>query len=528
MKKKNLFMLMGSLLLFVLAIVTGGACMAVEIGNNGSNDDPNADKPLEKATPDSPGMGIDQQGHAATGSTVEQAELDDAKIDDYIMKYQAHKYALDTDFRKLARRVPVKTKKPKHPVIGEAILEAAVKTKMTNAEHEHKVELKVFANDSKIFQESTTIRVFGVTGYDEKGNANGKPLMLYVTDNVGGTVKVIAINGPIDTTSHETYVPTIEAGTKLRAMASALSESEVEVAPDNFLPQWRQAYLQKKVCAITKTQFYEKMKKEAAFGGQMVKDAILDTFRRKCTSTLLIGQPGVITKTSAKYGEEYCYFQEGIVTQLQNTYQFTGKLTIEDLIAITRIAFTKYSKSNVAQVYCGSLFLENLETMDFSSHPEIKMETKRDDLNVVVKSLTSNFGTLEFKLEFSMDENGMAGNAILLPMNEAIHYEYENTTIAVDHAKGEGGEVRQASTDYVINDDCLMLTGLNSIFIGEDVSEAGAKSGENQKQIISVTELPEDDPVAGAIYYLIEDDDEHSRGTYKWNSTSEEWEAYQF
>ena len=519
MKKKNLFVLMSSILLFVLAIATGGACMAVTIGENGSDTDPNDGKPLDNATPDVPGMGIDQQGHAATGSAVEQADLDDDKIDEYIMKYQAHKYALDTDFRKLARRVPVRTKHPKHPVIGEAILEAKVKSNMTNADHDHEVTLSVYANDAKIFQESTSIRVVGVT------NDDGKPLMLYVTSNVGGTVKVIAINGPIDETSHETYVPAIDAGTKLRAMASALSESEVEVAPDNFLPQWRQAYLQKKVCAITKTQFYEKMKKEAAFGGQMVKDAILDTFRRKCTSTLLVGQPGVITKTSAKYGEEYCYFQEGIVTQLQNTYEFTGKPTIEDLVALTRIAFTKYSKSNIAQVYCGSQFLESLEVIDFSSHPEMKMETKRDELNVVVKSITSNFGTLEFKLEFSLDENGMANNGILLPMNEAIHYEYENTSISVDHSKGEGGEVRQASTDYVINDDCLMLTGLNSVFIGADVSAAGSMSGDNQKQIISVSELPASDQSETAIYYLTEDDGTHRIGTYKYVSNA--WVAYQ-
>lgn len=507
-----MFVLLSGILLFALAIVTGGAGMAVAIGENGSNTDTNDGTPLDNATPDNPGMGIDQQGHAATGSTVEQADLDDDKIDEYIMKYQAYKYPLDTDFRKLARRVPVKTKHPRHPVIGEAILEAKLKSAISNnSDKDHEVTLPLHANDAKIFQESTTIRVFGETGYDAEGNSNGKPLMLYVTSNVSNTVKVVAINGPRN--NGETYVPNISAGTKIRAMATALSESEVEVAPDNFLPQFRQAYLQKKVCAITKTQFYEKMKKEVAFGGQMVKDAILDTFRRKCTSTLLVGQPGVITKNSAKYGEEYCYFQEGIVTQLQNTYEFTGKLTVEDLVAITRIAFTKYSKSNKAQVYCGSQFLEYIETMDFSSHPEMKIETKRDNLNMVVKDVTTNFGTLEFKLEFAMDENGMANNGILLPMNEAIHYEYENTSISIDHSKGEGGEVRQASTDYVINDDCLMLTGLNSIFIGTDVSAAGNMSGENQKKVISVSELPSSDQVAGAIYYLTESDETHQIGT---------------
>ena len=49
-------------LFFVLAVLTGGAAMAVEIGENGSDTDPNDGKPLENATPDAAGKGIDQQG----------------------------------------------------------------------------------------------------------------------------------------------------------------------------------------------------------------------------------------------------------------------------------------------------------------------------------------------------------------------------------------------------------------------------------------------------------------------------------
>lgn len=37
-------------LFFVLAVLTGGAAMAVEIGENGSDTDPNDGKPLENAT----------------------------------------------------------------------------------------------------------------------------------------------------------------------------------------------------------------------------------------------------------------------------------------------------------------------------------------------------------------------------------------------------------------------------------------------------------------------------------------------
>ena len=65
------------LLLFVLAIVSSGGMALAEviIGDNGSDTDPNDSKPLENATPDDTGKGIDQQGQGLTGSAVTDAEL---------------------------------------------------------------------------------------------------------------------------------------------------------------------------------------------------------------------------------------------------------------------------------------------------------------------------------------------------------------------------------------------------------------------------------------------------------------------
>ena len=57
-------------LFFVLAVLTGGAAMAVEIGENGSDTDPNDGKPLENATPDAAGNGLYQQGQWATRSAI--------------------------------------------------------------------------------------------------------------------------------------------------------------------------------------------------------------------------------------------------------------------------------------------------------------------------------------------------------------------------------------------------------------------------------------------------------------------------
>ncbi len=186
-------------LFFVLAVLTGGAAMAVEIGENGSDTDPNDGKPLENATPDAAGKGIDQQGQGATGSAVTDADLAENKVEDYVSKFQAYKYPMHTDFLKLAKQVHVNTKEPEHYNIGEAIMDCVTKAAVTNTEKDAEVKLSLYKNDEKLFAECNTVLVDGVTGYDENGNSDGSPLVLYVisADKANG-IMVSALNGPLD------------------------------------------------------------------------------------------------------------------------------------------------------------------------------------------------------------------------------------------------------------------------------------------------------------------------------------------
>ena len=182
MKQLFKFDFLAKLFLLILAVFTGGGyAMAVEVGDIGSDTDPNEGKPLEGATPDAIGKGIDQQGGAGTGSAITQAELAENKIEDYVSKFQAFKYPMHTDFIRMAKQVPVKTKEPDHYVIGEAIMDCEVKSKLTNSTDKNEsVVLPLYKNDQKLFVENATILVDGVTGYDEKGVADGTPLVLIV------------------------------------------------------------------------------------------------------------------------------------------------------------------------------------------------------------------------------------------------------------------------------------------------------------------------------------------------------------
>ena len=499
----------------------------IELSVHGSDTNVNEGTALDGAVVAQSGHGIEQQNTASTGSAVEAAGMDDAAVEDTITRYEAWRYTLHTDYLRLAKKVMVRTKKPKHPVLGEAQLECYTKTAMTNPDKAETVELKLYKNDVSIFPEKSTIRVFGQPGYNMDGVADGSQLMLYVVKNDRGQkVTVEAINGPME--NGKTYVPNLPAGTKLRCMASALSESDLKVAASNFIPTWKQAYLQKKACAITYTDFYEKMKKLAEFGGQMVTDMTLADFRTKTTSTLLFGAPRETVVWNDDLGVyENCYYQEGLLTQVPNRYQLTGIPTVADIIAISRMAFTRYAKVNTVQAYCGTLFMEWLSNMDFSEHPEIKFLSERDTLDVKVGKFETNFGTIEFKIDASLDENDMSGYCLIIPMKEAIRYIYEEKTVAHDHKNDTNA--RDAKSRYYIVDDCLMLTGLTSILVGQNVSTFGTGETSDILNIISVKTLDGiETPDQSAVYYLTEECKTGGKtylvGPYQW--ANDQWNAW--
>lgn len=526
MKQLFKFDFLAKLFLLILAVLTGGGyamAMAVEVGDIGSDTDPNANMPLEGATPDAIGKGIDQQGQGLTGSAVTDADLAENKVEDYVSMFQAYKYPMHTDFLKLAKQIKVDTKEPEHYEIGDAVMECETKDQVDNdSNKDEEVKLSLYKNDVKLFPECATVLVEGVQGYAEDGTTqDGSPLVLYVvaSDRTNG-VTVMAVNGPID--SEKMYVPTIPAGTKLMIMAPAMSESEVEIAPDAFYPRKRNAYLQKKVCPIT----FEGINKKAKWSVQDAKDKVLDTFRRKVTRTMLIGKSAKFTKyTGEKNGTKYVYTQEGVLRQIRLGYQISAKLTYADLIGITRMLFGKYSTTNEMDVYCGTKFIENLLNIDFSKNKGITF-TKSQKIGIDISSFQTTFGTLNFKVEHALDDLGYEECAIAFSMRQAKRYYYTNgKTITVDHSKDEDGEVREAKNQYYIQDDCLMLTGYNSMIIGPDVTKSGYTMSVLDKVVQSVNALTSvSAPKEGDMVYLTAIDGAYGIGLYVYDSAA--WQPY--
>lgn len=527
MKKNFIYQMLG-VFLTVLAFAFGGGVMMadVAVGAHGSDTDPNDNRPLDNATGDDLGKGIDQQGQGATGSAMQDAELVENQINDYVSKFQAYDYPMHTDFLRKARQIKVDTKEPEDYQIGEAVMEAVTKGQIADGSHYNTLTLttQLYKNDMPIFQESSTILVEGVTGGD------GFPLVLYVTANTKNTsVEVTALN-PADYTGgggHVPYIPTIAAGTKLYVMAPALSESEVEVAPDSAYPQPTKCYLQKKVCAITYTDLFARIKKKAAWNVQDIKDWQLAMFRKKCSRTLLISAPSKFLKQGSKNtGMEYCYTQEGVLRQIRLGYQIGSTLSVNDLIAMQRMVFSKYNNGvKEVDVYCGTNALELLHNIDFTKHPEIQFKRETvGETKITVSSFESTFGKFNFMKEQALDDIGYSEYMVLFSMAKAKRFYYENgKTINIDHEKGQGGEVREAKSQYYIQDDCLKLADMNSMIVGPSVTLGANVYGTITALVKSVDALPEDTTglTASDYFYLTVADSTHAIGL--WHYVGSAW-----
>lgn len=523
-----------SLIMSLMAIVTGGAYgMAVTVGKEGGATDPNANTPLQGAVEDDPNKGIQQPGQGATASALQEAELIDNKVNEFVEKFQAHRYPFHTDIMSRAKQIQVNSPEPTYFEVGEARLEAVTSAPLSADTSSATAVLPVATMDKRIFPENSLVLVAGVEGcIAGTTNKDGSPLVLYVESNNATGVTVSALNGP--TSNGIMSVPEIPAGTELFVMAPALSESEVEMAPDNAMPQEGKVYLQKKCTAMTWTEMFEKIKKEAEWSLSDIDDYRMNIFRKKCTRAHLIGKAKKFYKEGGKHtGVECVYTEEGVLRQLRLGYQLSdGQINYEDLIAICAMMFGRYDTPNVLTAYCGTKFIQRLLAVDFKDRREVTIRQYTDETTKIVRtSFECNFGKIEFVHEFALDDIGYSECCFICDIDNAKRlYIEKGKTITIDHSKGEGGEVREAKSSYYLQNDCLKLSGFNSMFVGPSNLVGGYKLSALEAMITSVNELPAANAEnEGNIVYLIADTDANPMGLYickKGSGSAYAWEPY--
>lgn len=497
------------MILMLLAVVTGGGMLAMadnvepQIGDEGVNPadketvaakEPVNPKANDRLSPGGNKDGQDLTGSQASSTQLREGGLLDKEWDSEIVKFYPYKTPLLSIVRRMAKTVNIKNWTVSHQRVGGETLDGQVTSKIS-AGDTIEINSTNFAGSIRPFYKGTTVFASGVAGFKEGSQTEREgTLMLYVIEANGKKAVLQAVNGK-PKTAGDTRInldnmscPEIPVGTTFLAGASAASESQLTITPENFQPREKEVYVQKKLLNIVFTDDYEKVKKEQPITVADLKTDAIIKYNLRAERTYLMG---VKSRFKAETGDgqiEDVFTSEGIINQLTNTYAIGDTYTLGDLIAISKLQFTEFSENDRCFAFCGKNAIERLENIklegshqnDFINHNEFDLTFKR---------FKDTFGTMDFVWTQTLDLMGMSDFIVIFDPKASRRYvkigKREQTN---DMSKG-GGEVRDAKRWIHQEADSVALRGYNSILIGP-ADKIAKIATESLGAIISAKELP--------------------------------------
>ena len=497
------------MVLMLLAIVTGGGVLAMadnvepQIGNEGVN--PASKETVEVKEPVNPNAndrlspggnkdGQDLTGSQASSSQLREGGLLDKEWDSEIVKFYPYKTPLLSIVRRMAKTVNIKNWNISHQRVGGETLDGMTSAKISAADT-IEINSSNFSGSIRPFYKGTTVFASGVAGFAEGSQTKREgTLMLYVIESNGKKAVMQAVNGK-PKNAGDTRInldnmtcPEIPVGTTFLAGASAASESQLTITPENFQPREKEVYVQKKLLNIVFTDDYEKVKKEQPITVADLKTDAIIKYNLRAERTYLMG---VKSRFKAETGDgqiEDVFTSEGIINQLTNTYAIGDTYSLGDLIAISKLQFTEFSENDRCFAFCGKNAIERLENIklegshqnDFINHNEFDLTFKR---------FKDTFGTIDFVWTQTLDLMGMSDFMVIFDPKASRRYvkigKREQTN---DMSKG-GGEVRDAKRWIHQEADSVALRGYNSILVGP-TAKISQIATESLGAIISSKELP--------------------------------------
>lgn len=486
-------------------------------------------------TPGSAGVQSQVGGAATTVSNVAGAtgginagNLIESDLDKNLFKFKSD----DTPLMQLmliAKKVKVTSPIVEHYMIDEPRSSVTTTTAVAKATTQQFV-LPLPSNDAAIPRPYGTLLVDGVDGYTEDGQTltPGKPLMLFVVghDTLTGNPIVRAVNGPKATKADEyCTTPAIPAGTTCIILANALYETQKEVDPDLIVPQPTQVYLQKRGMNQIVSDYYEAQKKKIPFGKAIIAEAAITNFKVRGNRTLYAGRKGKMKVTTDKVGVQDIYFSEGVRYQVKKELQHLGKWTVEEVIALAKMVFTGEDVPKSVVCLAGKNFLENIQCIDYSKHPEIQISTKTNPVGWVVTNFHTVFGDLEFKYDPTLDRLKWSNSAFIVAPDRLVHYQYSAEHTSRDRVEGE-----EATRESMLVWDALALKGSCHVWInGESTTINGNINTDATHFHLYEGETAPANPADGCVFYLITDclgiSTEAVKGTL-WQYKNGKWSEY--
>lgn len=530
------------------AVVTGGSSLLAlgdnvepQVGDEGISpagaSDVSAHEPVDAGTSDLNSPGGRQDGQNLTGSQASSTQLlEGGMIDDEwdreVVKFYPYKTPLLSIARQVSKKVTIKNWTHKHMRVGGETLDG-VTTQTIAAGDTIELNSTNFSGSLRPFYKCSTVYVPDVEGYAEGSTTKRENcLQLYVIESNGKKVVLQATNGKAkhegdpSTDLDNMTCPEIPSGTTFLVGATAASESQLMVPPENFQPREKTVCVQKKLLNILYTTDFEKVQTKVPIGVTDLKADAIMKYNLRAERSYWFGTMRRFKGMLEDGSVEDVYIAEGILPQLTNAYAIGDSYTWSDWIALSKLQFTEFAENNHAFVFAGKNFIERMENM------KVDKDNKNDIINheefsLSFKRIKDTFGTFDVVWDQTLDLMHMEDFAVIVDLTASRRYvRVANKERTTDMAQGAGA-IRDAKRWIHEEADCIALRGYNSILVGpeEKISKLGRST---LKTIMSAPKLP-DTPTTGAKVALTanytKDGVVYEKGSvYYYNGTK--WELY--
>ena len=516
------------MILMLLAVVTGGGVLAMadtaepttQIGDEGHDPSSKADAATEPVDPNvsdrlSPGgkvEGQDLTGTQGSATQIRKGGLAEEDWDSEVEKYRPFRTPLLQIIRKVTKSVPCNSYEKKHARVGGDTLDGITTKAIEAAAAGGTIKLTKanFSGSLLPLYKGSTVIVPSVPGYERgsKTKVNGR-LNLLVVEKTKDEVTLQALNGPAETegTIGETLdtmgCPAIPANSRILCASTILSESQMNVPPENYQPRSEEVYLQKRAFSIIFTEEFEKIKKKAPHTVADMKEDALTKFLLRQERSYLYGTKLKFLMETKDGAQEYAYSAEGIINQLTNSYGIGDTYTFADLIAIAKLMFTDFAESDEMYLFCGKNAIERLMKIELPKGRDVMFSTVKE-FDITFNQFKCSYGTLNFVWDSTLDYMDLEDCMIGADFKGARHYVKEKNKERTNDLSKDAYDPRLAKRYMHWEADCIALRGYNSILVGPEakISALGASGVINN--IISMSRLPET-PRDGMIVALTAD-----------------------
>lgn len=503
------------MVLMLLAVVTGGGVLAMadttepttQIGDEGHEPSSKADAATEPVDPNvsdrlTPGgkvEGQDLTGTQASATQIRKGGLAEEDWDSEVEKYRPFRTPLLQIIRKVTKSVPCNSYEKKHARVGGDTLDGMTTKAIDAAAAGGTIKLTKanFSGSLLPLYKGSTVIVPSVAGYERgsKTKVNGR-LNLLVVEKTKDEVTLQALNGPAETegTIGETLdtmgCPAIPANSRILCASTILSESQMNVPPENYQPRSEEVYLQKRAFSIIFTEEFEKIKKKSPHTVADMKEDALTKFLLRQERSYLYGTKLKFLMETKDGAQEYAYSAEGIINQLTNSYGIGDTYTFADLIAIAKLMFTDFAESDEMYLFCGKNAIERLMKIELPKGRDVMFSTVKQ-FDITFNQFKCSYGTLNFVWDSTLDYMDLEDCMIGADFKGARHYVKEKNKERTNDLSKDAYDPRLAKRYMHWEADCIALRGYNSILVGPEskISALGASGVINN--IISMSRLPE-------------------------------------